>query len=344
MVAVDSHQTEKMINYICPKCIRDLQTADSGNAREVFLEETLTANGLVKEFHCSGHKHNYPVVKGVPLLYDTDVSCDDVRSSFYENHYQERSRLNDLNSSYLAHERKTLLNFTRINHLDGPSLDLGCGTGLFADCAPGYIGLDYSFSALCADGFEQYSRVAASAEAIPFPSNSMQLVISFNVLEHVPRVDLAFQEIDRVLQPGGWVFLKPAWNTSTIQTKLLTERPYSELDLPDKLHKMLVPLLRSKAYKVLERIPCRLYWFIKHKFRNTKTPINLRFRSITPWMKPMESHVADSDACSQIDVFAAIQFFTSRGYEIQSHPTFFGKVCAGHDILIARKPAESPSQ
>jgi SAM-dependent methyltransferase len=198
--------------------------------------------------------------------------------------------------------------------------------------------LDFSLEALFAEGFELFSRIAASAEAIPLKKETMQLVISFNVLEHVPRADLAFLEIDRVLQPGGYVFLRPAWNTSTIQTKLLTERRYSDLPWLDKIHKFLVPLLRSKAYKAVDRLPRRLFWLLYHGLCLRESPVALRYRPIVPWFGESAVHVADSDACSQIDVFAAIQFFSSRGYKILSHDSVLSQVCAGHDILIAKKP------
>jgi len=46
----------------------------------------------------------------------------------------------------------------------------------------------------------------ASANQIPYPDNSFDLVFSDNVLEHLEHPELVFQEVFRVLKPGG-VFL-----------------------------------------------------------------------------------------------------------------------------------------
>lgn len=316
--------------FICPRALSASYRTNQP-AEEHLLAQS--PDGDVWE----GPSVDYQVINGVPILYpDTDVPSD--RKAFYEAHYTGRSRVADLRSEYLACERQALRDFVESHQLAGPTLEIGCGTGICADLVPQYLGLDFSLEALFAEGFEGYSRIAASAEAIPLKKETIQLIVSFNVLEHVPRPDLAFLEIDRVLQPGGYVFLRPAWNTSTIQTKLLTERPYAALPWLDKVHKFLVPLLRSKAYKVVDRLPRRMFWLLYHGWRRRSSPVALRYRHIVPWFGESAVHVADSDACSQIDVFAAIQFFSSRGYKILTHETVLSQACAGHDILIAKKP------
>lgn len=316
--------------FICPRTVA-VSYKKQGTVNEIPLVHSEDGKFLL----CAGSA--YAISNGVPILYDDSGEGGD-RSVFYENHYSGRSRLVDVKSTYLASEREALRQFVAAENIVGPTLDVGSGTGICADIVPGYLGLDFSLEALFAEGFEGYSRVAASAEAIPLPSATFQLVISFNVLEHVPRAELAFLEIDRVLQPGGYIFLKPAWNTSTIQTKLLTEREYAVLSWSDKIHKFLVPLLRTKAFKALDRFPRRMFWLLYHGLLRRKSPAALRYRSITPWLGESVVHVADSDACSQIDIFAAIQFFSSRGYELLSHKDPVAQVCAGHDILTAKKP------
>jgi SAM-dependent methyltransferase len=317
-------------SFICPRALSASYQTNQPVEEHLLAKST---SGDVWE----GPTVAYQVTNGVPILYPIADDPSD-RNAFYEAHYTGRSREADLQSDYLARERHALRDFVGSRQLEGPTLEIGCGTGICADLVPQYLGLDFSLEALFAEGFEGYSRIAASAEAIPLKKETIQLVISFNVLEHVPRPDLAFLEMDRVLQPGGYVFLRPAWNTSTIQTKLLTERPYADLPWFDKVHKFLVPLLRSKAYKAADRLPRRMFWLFYHGWRRRISPVALRYRHIDPWFGESAVHVADSDACSQIDVFAAIQFFSSRGYKILSHNTVLTQVFAGHDVLIARKP------
>jgi SAM-dependent methyltransferase len=49
--------------------------------------------------------------------------------------------------------------------------------------------------------------VVADAEALPFESNSVDAVVCDNVLEHTPRPDKIVDEIERVLKPGGLVYI-----------------------------------------------------------------------------------------------------------------------------------------
>ncbi|MFY7802696.1 MAG: class I SAM-dependent methyltransferase [Limnoraphis robusta] len=41
------------------------------------------------------------------------------------------------------------------------------------------------------------------SEALPFPNNSFDVVMSFDVFEHIPNSDLHLQEVHRVLKPEG---------------------------------------------------------------------------------------------------------------------------------------------
>jgi len=98
----------------------------------------------------------------------------------------------------------------------GMILDIGCGTGeqsLFL-AKRGYhvIGMDISREMLikanesAKEGNlkDKLSFVIASAEALPFRDKSFDGLISiFGVFNHIPRVELAFQETYRVLKSGA---------------------------------------------------------------------------------------------------------------------------------------------
>ena len=100
--------------------------------------------------------------------------------------------------------------------------------------------------------------VSAATRWIPLAAESAECVFSFNTLEHVADVDLAFSEMDRVLRPGGWLVLKPAWHCTRYITELIPILPYSKLNPRQKLTKALLPLLKSKIYKCATRIPARV--------------------------------------------------------------------------------------
>jgi ubiquinone/menaquinone biosynthesis C-methylase UbiE len=98
-------------------------------------------------------------------------------------------------------------------------LEIGCGTGFFllnlaqagivgeahaTDISPGMV-------ATCVDngrrlGLDVHGRVA-DAEALPYDGATFDLVIGHAVVHHLPDLDTAFKELERVLRPGGRLVL-----------------------------------------------------------------------------------------------------------------------------------------
>jgi arsenite methyltransferase len=96
-------------------------------------------------------------------------------------------------------------------------LDLGCGAGtdlLIAAQMTGpsgrVIGVDMTPSMLdraresaCEMGLENVELHESLIESLPFEDASVDVVISNGVIDLVPDKDAVFDEIDRVLRPGG---------------------------------------------------------------------------------------------------------------------------------------------
>ncbi len=87
----------------------------------------------------------------------------------------------------------------------GDILDAGCGIGLLGRLYPelGLIGLDASMPLLRQATTGYRLRVEGSAEALPFRSQSFDVVIALNMLHHVINPENAVREFARVLKPGG---------------------------------------------------------------------------------------------------------------------------------------------
>ncbi len=90
----------------------------------------------------------------------------------------------------------------------GTVLDLGAGTGLIARhlVAQRVVCLDINTWALqraVTHVGSSVQYVSGDAEALPLASNSFDLVVCTDVLEHLLGVDAALNEIRRVLRPGG---------------------------------------------------------------------------------------------------------------------------------------------
>ncbi len=96
--------------------------------------------------------------------------------------------------------------------LKGRLLENGCGVGMYAAhllpyAAGGLVGLEYDFErARQARGAAELI-VNAAGEALPFPDETFDAILSHEVLEHVADDALATREMARVLRRGGRILL-----------------------------------------------------------------------------------------------------------------------------------------
>ena len=108
-------------------------------------------------------------------------------------------------------------------------LDVGCGHGDFLkpvhDKTIHSYGLDSDKDTLAKNLFIK-NKMVGTVEKIPFESNFFDLVVSAWVLEHLVDPQKAFEEIFRVLKPGGKViFLTPnVWNYNVWIIRLIPEK------------------------------------------------------------------------------------------------------------------------
>ncbi len=90
-------------------------------------------------------------------------------------------------------------------------LDLGCGPGFYtrelrrfdADVIP----LDNSQEELELHGEPPAGAIIGDAMNLPFEGGSIDGVFTSNMIEHTPRPTAVFDEIERVLRPGGWAYV-----------------------------------------------------------------------------------------------------------------------------------------
>ena len=89
-----------------------------------------------------------------------------------------------------------------------PTLDLGCGDGLFGDIA-GFpaptIGFDCDEPSLAVRRhlFPESESVCGDARRLPFSNGTFETVLSNSVFEHLPDLQICMNEMYRVLRPGG---------------------------------------------------------------------------------------------------------------------------------------------
>src|SRR4051812_14142215 len=65
---------------------------------------------------------------------------------------------------------------------------------------------------ITADLFSPQAMLKVDITDIPFKDNSMDVILTTHVLEHIPDDALAMRELARVLRPSGWAILQsPMW-------------------------------------------------------------------------------------------------------------------------------------
>ena len=128
----------------------------------------------------------------------------------------------------------------------GAMLDVGCGSGQtmawFRTLHPDWTttGIDISPDGLSAAAAAGERVLEASALELPMPSASVDVVITFDVLQHLPLAGgdrRALREMHRVLRPGGWLLIRT--NAQAI--------PYSADDPTYSFHKY-------KSAELLEKL------------------------------------------------------------------------------------------
>lgn len=111
--------------------------------------------------------------------------------------------------------RDTIATLTEHGPVAGRTvLDVGAGPVQFADefsrAGARYVGLDVDVHTVAST--DQSAAVVGVGEALPFADASADIVMSSNVMEHVPKPAVVGREMIRVARPGGLVMISyTAW-------------------------------------------------------------------------------------------------------------------------------------
>jgi SAM-dependent methyltransferase len=238
----------------CPACAAalTLETADAGPE---IATGTLT---------CATGAHRHPIVDGVPRF----VPPDNYAASFglQWNHFS-RSQLDSHTGVPITRERFFASTRWTPELLAGRRvLDLGCGSGRFAEIALStgahVVAVDYSQAVdACYRNLGAHPRldvVQGTVYELPFAPGGFDFVYCLGVLQHTPDPEGAFKALVRQLAPGGCIAvdLYPKFWRNLIWPKYWI-RPITARIAPARLFRLvqrLVPILLPIS-RVLGRAP-----------------------------------------------------------------------------------------
>lgn len=251
---------------------------------------------------------------------------DERRSKTYAQDYR-RLRAED-HSSYW--ELKEFIDGFKL--YDKRCLEIGSSGGAFQDMVGDYWGTDIAES--LAKHYHKPYRVAGESR-YPFDDEMFDAIWTIAVFEHIPRLQEALLEIERLLKPGGLVLFAPAWQCRPWVAEGYTVRPYRQLSLTGKLIKAVIPIRNSVLWRSLFVIPKRLVQHLAFLFGRKSTEI--RYRKLAANYQVYWT--TDSDACNSIDPHDAILWFLSHGFDCLSHPGHLSAFFVRTGALIFRKAA-----
>jgi SAM-dependent methyltransferase len=211
-------------------------------------------------------------------------------------------------------------------------LELGCGKAPLQAIHAKYVGLEFSRLALASvpDGVR---IINGDMQVLPFKANSVGFIFSWAAIEHVPHPEQVFEEIARVLRPGGVALIAPAWNCRPWAAKGLPARQYRELGWRSRLEKLTIPIRDSLVWRAAWAAPFR---FARELKALSNVPLPFKYRRLTPNLT--EYVYTDCDAFTSMDPHAAILYFATRGWDILSHPSRRARLLSRHEPIVVKKP------
>ena len=156
---------------------------------------------------------------------------------------------------------------TETRQINGPVLELGCGSGVFLremserNPTHHYFGIDRYGVALSYANQQPAALHLAKADLghLPFANDSFSLLVALDVFDQ-RAVDLhqALQESWRILRPGGLLLLRVSaypWLQSAHDHAFNTGRRYARQEMGDRIHAAAFDLERVTYANTLMALP-----------------------------------------------------------------------------------------
>ena len=140
----------------------------------------------------------------------------------------------------------------------GSVLDIGCGSGRIIQDLPDAVGMDILLPKLRFLRDRHRHLVQGTVFTLPFATERFDVVICSEVIEHIPDYPQVFQELTRVLRPGGTLILGTPdygrrlwWILEWIYGKILPGA-YAHEHITHYTHDSLARRLMAQGYAIQE--------------------------------------------------------------------------------------------
>jgi SAM-dependent methyltransferase len=205
--------------------------------------------------------HNYPIVDGTPVLYPACISKaflgrglqlkyydDSELQYFLLSQIKQRGEINAASTN--VHYQRHLFRMKEfLKDCRGTVLDVGCNNvhisaSLFNKHCD-YIGLDPLHSS------KSDFRIIGVGEFLPICDESIDNVVFNTSLDHILDYHQALEEAQRVLKPGGYLFLATLiWTASaSLLNDLVHFHHFREYEISGSLNGMHIEQVKHYQYK-----------------------------------------------------------------------------------------------
>ena len=142
-----------------------------------------------------------------------------------------------LSSDNPIHQRLLKAYYVAIDFLDSDLLEVGCGEGrgieLLKHMTNSYTAVDKIADVVngLSKKYADVNFIRANIPPLPFEDNTFDMVISFQVIEHIQNDELFLKEIHRVLRPGGKALISTPNSKMTLSRNPWHIREYTAAEL-----------------------------------------------------------------------------------------------------------------
>lgn len=196
-------------------------------------------------------------------------------------------------------------------------LDVGCGNGwssfLISERAQMVTGMDVHRDNFEPELSQNLAYLQSSATQIKIPAETFDVVCTHECLEHVAQPQKALAELDRVLKPGGYLFIVGPNLLSVLQSVrgvlfyVWQNRPLRRILWRDKT---------MPHHPHGNTLPEIIFFFFYHLVGIFRLIV---FKKPLFWMRQPDTQPpfhADNDACYYLNPLDLKYYFEERGYEI----------------------------